>query len=161
MRTRSSKDNSLTRVLRINYQTHLLTLKRVTKSHIPAAADAPVKIDVPKEHSEIANESKARLKRGRPISSKDKNPRKKKGACNQDGQVEVKETLEGSSIRTLDIMVQKEPRVPENEKFSINYVMPRKIWNQNEIDVDDAFANNVVLEVMENDEDHEPNSFGM
>nr|GEY37544.1 retrovirus-related Pol polyprotein from transposon TNT 1-94 [Tanacetum cinerariifolium] len=121
MRTRSSKDNSFTKVLRINYQTHLLTLKRVTKSHIPAAADAPVKIDVPKEHSEIANESKARLKRGRPIGSKDKNPRKKKGACNQDGQVE-------------------------------------KDMEPNEIDVDDAFANNVVLEVMEKDEDHEPKS---
>nr|GEX88873.1 hypothetical protein [Tanacetum cinerariifolium] len=122
------------------------------------AANAPVKIDVPKEHSVIANESKARLKRGRPIGSKDKNPQKKKGACNQDGQVEVKETLEGSSIRTLDMTVQEEPRVPENEEISINYVMSRKIWNQNEINVDDTFAYNVVLEVMENDEDHEPKS---
>ncbi|GJZ72565.1 hypothetical protein Tco_0636711 [Tanacetum coccineum] len=84
-------------------------LKRATKSHIPAA-NAHVKVDVPKEHSEIANESKARLKRGRPIGSKDKNPRKKKGACNQDGQIEVKETLEGSFIRTLDMMVLKEPQ---------------------------------------------------
>ncbi|GJQ91780.1 copia protein [Tanacetum coccineum] len=130
-------------------------LKRIIKSHIPAA-NAPVKIDVPKEHSKIANESKARLKRGRPIGSKDKNPRKKKGACNQDGQVEVKETLEGSSIRTLDMTVQEEPRVPENEEISINYVMYRKIWNRNEIDIDDTFAYNVALEVMENDEDHEP-----
>ncbi|GKE92182.1 putative copia-like polyprotein, partial [Tanacetum coccineum] len=129
----------------------------VTESHIPAA-NAPVKIDVPKEHSEIANESKACLKRGRPIGSKDKNHRKKMGACNQDGQVEVKETLEGSSIRTLDMMVQKEPWVSENEEISINYVMSRKIWNLNEIDVDDTFAYNVALEVMENDEDHEPKS---
>ncbi|GJZ88943.1 disease resistance CC-NBS-LRR class family protein [Tanacetum coccineum] len=109
------------------------------------SANAPVKIDVPKEHSEISNESKAHLKCGRPISSKDKNPRKKKGACNQDGQVEVKETLEGSSIRTLDMTVQDEPQVPENEEISINYV----------IDVDDTFAYNVALEVMKNDEDHE------
>nr|GEZ09804.1 hypothetical protein [Tanacetum cinerariifolium] len=122
------------------------------------AANAPIKIDVPKEHSVIANESKARLKRGRPIGFKDKNPQKKKGACNQDGQVEVKETLEGSSIRTLDMTVQEEPRVPENEEISINYVMSRKIWNQNEINVDDTFAYNVALEVMENDEDHEPKS---
>ncbi|GKC57541.1 retrovirus-related pol polyprotein from transposon TNT 1-94 [Tanacetum coccineum] len=34
----------------------------------------------------------------------------------------------------------------------------RKIWNRNELDVDDTFAYNVALEVMENDEDHEPNS---
>ncbi|GKC99060.1 retrovirus-related pol polyprotein from transposon TNT 1-94 [Tanacetum coccineum] len=132
-------------------------LKRVTKPHI-LAANAPVKIDIPKEHLEITNESKARLKRGRPIGSKDKNPRKKKGACNQDGQIEVKETLEGSSIRTLDMTVQKEPQVPENEEISINYVMSRKIWNQNEIDVDDTFTYNVALKVMENDEDHEPKS---
>nr|GEY92880.1 reverse transcriptase domain-containing protein [Tanacetum cinerariifolium] len=46
----------------------------------PEADNAPIKINVPKEHSEFANESKARLKRGRPIDSKDKIPRKKKGA---------------------------------------------------------------------------------
>nr|GEV30249.1 putative copia-like polyprotein [Tanacetum cinerariifolium] len=130
-------------------------LRRVTKSHI-LAANALVKIDVPKEHSKIANESKASLKRGRPVGSKDKNPRKKKRACNQDGQVEVKETLEVFSIRTLDS--QKEPRVPKNEEISINYVMFRKIWNRNKIDVDEAFAYNVALEVMENDKDHEPKS---
>ncbi|GJU30812.1 retrovirus-related pol polyprotein from transposon TNT 1-94 [Tanacetum coccineum] len=134
-------------------------LKRVTKSHIPAA-NALVKIDVPKEHSKIANESKACLKRGRPIGSKDKNPRKKKGAYNQDGQDEVKDTLEGSSLRTLHMTVQEEPRVPKNEEISINYVMSRKIWNQNEIDIDDTFAYNVALEVIENDEDHEPNALG-
>nr|GEV61198.1 putative copia-like polyprotein [Tanacetum cinerariifolium] len=54
-----------------------IDLKRITKSHIPAA-NALVKIDVLKEHLEIANESKARLKRGRPIGSKVKNPQKKK-----------------------------------------------------------------------------------
>ncbi|GKA97852.1 hypothetical protein Tco_0825746 [Tanacetum coccineum] len=105
-------------------------LKRVTKSHTPAA-NAPIKIDVPKEHSEMANESKAHLKR---------------------------ETLEGSSIRTSDLTVQEEPRVPENEEISINYVMSRKIWNRNEIKVDDTFAYNVALKVMENGEDHESNS---
>ena len=60
--------------------------KKVTKSHVPAA-NAPIKIDVPVGQS-IANESKARLKRGRPISSRDKNPRKRKGANNTDGQIE-------------------------------------------------------------------------
>ena len=57
--------------------------KKVTKSHVPAA-NAPIKIDVPVGQS-IANESKARLKRGRPIGSRDKNPRKRKGANNTDG----------------------------------------------------------------------------
>ncbi|GJZ38346.1 hypothetical protein Tco_0584537 [Tanacetum coccineum] len=99
------------------------------------AVNAPVKIDVPKEHSEIANESKALLKH-----------------------VEVKETLEGSSIRTLDMTVLEEPQVPKNKEISINYVMSRKIWNRNEIDFDDTFAYNVALEVMGNDEDQEPKS---
>nr|GEY57670.1 retrovirus-related Pol polyprotein from transposon TNT 1-94 [Tanacetum cinerariifolium] len=84
-----------------------------------------------------------------PIDSKDKNPRKKKGAYNQDGQVEVKDTLEGSSIRTLDMMVQEEPRVPKDEEILGNYVMSRMIWNRNEIEVDDTFAYNVALEIME------------
>ncbi|GJX39115.1 hypothetical protein Tco_0252418 [Tanacetum coccineum] len=55
MRTRSLKDNSFTRV------SESIT-NIVTKSHI-RAANAPVNIDVPKEHLEIANESKACLKR--------------------------------------------------------------------------------------------------
>nr|GEV02210.1 hypothetical protein [Tanacetum cinerariifolium] len=54
------------------------------------------------------------------------------------------------------MMVQEEPRVPKNEEFSINYVMSRRIWNRNKIDVADTFAYNVALEVMENDEDNEP-----
>ena len=54
--------------------------KRVTKSYIPAC-NAPISIDVQDGHNQVATESKARLKRGRPIGSKDKRPRKlKKGA---------------------------------------------------------------------------------
>ena len=53
--------------------------KRVTKSYIPAV-NAPARIEIPKgqPENEVTNESKTRLKRGRPIGSKDKNPRKKK-----------------------------------------------------------------------------------
>ena len=49
----------------------------MTKSHIPAV-NVPCKIKLPEEENKImlANESKARQKRGRPIGSKDKNPRK-------------------------------------------------------------------------------------
>ena len=47
--------------------------KGVTKSYIPAA-NAPIKIDIPVGKSIIANESQPRLKRGRPVGSKDKNP---------------------------------------------------------------------------------------
>ena len=52
--------------------------KRIIKSHIPAV-NVPIRIDVPKgpSTSVIASESQIRLKRGRPLGSKDKNPRKK------------------------------------------------------------------------------------
>ena len=53
-------------------------IKKVTKSHVPTM-NAPAHIDVPKGQLEnvIANESKTRLKRGRPIGSKDLILRKK------------------------------------------------------------------------------------
>ncbi|MDP1465813.1 hypothetical protein, partial [Klebsiella pneumoniae] len=60
--------------------------KGVIKSHIPAV-NAPAKVQVP-EGLLMANESKARLKRGRPLGSKDKNPRKQKGAKWDNGNVE-------------------------------------------------------------------------
>ena len=49
--------------------------KKVTKSHI-SAANAPIRINVPE--GQLANESKICLKRGRPISSKDVTPRKRR-----------------------------------------------------------------------------------
>ena len=51
--------------------------KRVTKAYIPAA-NAPARIEIPK----IKYENKDTQKRGRPIGSKDKNPRKRKGVDN-------------------------------------------------------------------------------
>ena len=52
---------------------------KVTKSHIPAA-NIPKRIEIPigKLHSSMTNEPKPRLKRGRPIGSKDIIPRKRK-----------------------------------------------------------------------------------
>ena len=55
-----------------------IDIKKVTKSHMPVV-NAPTHIDVPKGQLEnvIANESKTRLKRDRPIDSKDLILRKK------------------------------------------------------------------------------------
>ena len=52
--------------------------KRITKWHIPAV-NVPIRIDVPKGPSTsfVASESQIRVKRGRPLGSKDKNPRKR------------------------------------------------------------------------------------
>ncbi|KAJ9552242.1 hypothetical protein OSB04_016287 [Centaurea solstitialis] len=87
--------------------------KRVTKSHVPTA-NAPIKIDVPEGQNNMSNESRARLKRGRPLGSKDKNPRKKKGANNQNGHIEVNETPRESPEETLDMLVPKEPQTELN-----------------------------------------------
>lgn len=132
--------------------------KRVTKSHVPAA-NASIRIDVPEGQSNIANESKPPLKRGRPIGSKDKNPRKRKGVKNQDDQIEDLVTPKESLDMTNTIV--KETQVPEsseNEEISINYVITGIRWNRNEIDVDDSFAYNVALDMMNENEDIEPKS---
>ena len=52
-----------------------IDIKKVTKSHIPTK-NAPARINVPK--GQLTNESQIRLKRERPISSKDLNPQKKR-----------------------------------------------------------------------------------
>ena len=56
---------------------HLLTF-RVTKSYIQAA-NAQVRVDIPIGQNVKTNESGTQLKCGRPIGSKDKNPRIRKG----------------------------------------------------------------------------------
>ncbi|XP_057250106.1 uncharacterized protein LOC130591188 [Beta vulgaris subsp. vulgaris] len=102
---------------------------RVTKSHIPAV-NAPIKIDVPEGKHQTASESTARLKRGRPIGSKDKNPRKRKGAGIDNGQTEETKNFEGSPGETLD-MAKEEIQVPDNEEISTDYVMSGIKWNRN------------------------------
>ena len=54
-------------------------LKKITKSHI-LVENVTIQIDFPigLSTSVITNESKARLKCSRPLSSKDHNPRKKR-----------------------------------------------------------------------------------
>ena len=125
--------------------------KRVTTSYIPAA-NAPVRIDVPVGQS-VANEPKASVKRGRPVGSKDKNPRKRKGSKDQ---VEELMALEESPV-----VIPEKIQVPEtydNQEISINYVTTSQRWNRNKIDVDDIFAYNVALNIVNDNEDLEPKS---
>ncbi|GJZ94421.1 hypothetical protein Tco_0666624 [Tanacetum coccineum] len=57
--------------------------KRMTKSYIPAV-NALVRVEIPdvKSNDKVTQESKACLKCGRPVGSKDKNPRKRKATKN-------------------------------------------------------------------------------
>ena len=129
----------------------------MTKSHVPAA-NAPIRIDVP-EGQPIRNKFKARPKRERSIGSKDKNPRKRKGAKNIDDQIEDNQEKFSSSRRASpeellspveispeeNVVVPEETQVPEicgNNEIS-NYVMNRIRWDRNKVNVDDIFAYNI------------------
>ncbi|XP_028784088.1 uncharacterized protein LOC114740120 [Neltuma alba] len=107
--------------------------KRVTKSHI-LTVNAPIKIDVP-DGQPIVNDSKACMKRGRPIGSKDKNPPKKKGAKSIDGLVEnnlEKLATPEESLDNANVPILSESQVPEiceNDEISINYVMNGIRWD--------------------------------
>ncbi|KAL1219805.1 Retrovirus-related Pol polyprotein from transposon TNT 1-94 [Cardamine amara subsp. amara] len=133
--------------------------KRVTKSYIPAV-NAPIRIDVQEGHNQVATESKARLKRGRPLGSKDKNTWKSKKCAMKES--EVNGTLDMTepkvpNIGTRDAELQG-PEVLDNNEISINYVMSGIQWNIKNVDIDDIFAYKVALELMDITEDLEPTS---
>lgn len=86
--------------------------EKIVKSHIPTA-NTLAKIEVPVGQSiNIAtNESKARLKRGRPISANDKILRKRKAQGNEIGP--AKEALPTKQAKKIDpskLSVQNSPR---------------------------------------------------
>lgn len=95
-------------------------------------------IDVPTNQpiNVLANEFKAHQKRGRPISFKDKNPRKKKEQNKHVGTSKFINILKKHVTKIVDITKQKTPeeiQVLENdvsEKISISYLTSRKRWNQ-------------------------------
>ncbi|KAL1195003.1 Retrovirus-related Pol polyprotein from transposon RE2 [Cardamine amara subsp. amara] len=129
---------------------------RVTKSYIPAA-NAPIRIDVQEGHDQVATSSKTRLKRGRPIGSKDKNLRKlKKGALDETVVPYMNEPKEpNNDARDAEL---HGPEVLDNNEISTNYVMSGKQWNRKDVDINEIFAYKVALEIMDTCEDLEPTS---
>ena len=113
------------------------------------------------------NESKPRWKREKPIGPKDRNPRKRKGAKNIDGKVEVDQrnliapeepTPEELFSPEENVVVLEETKVPnrfENNEISINCEFR---WERNKVNVDDIFAYKIAFDVINDDEDHEPTS---
>ena len=57
-------------------------------------------------------------------------------------------------------MIQEETKVPNSseDEISLNYAMSGKIWNRDKVIIDDAFAYNLALEVMDKNKDQEPHS---
>jgi hypothetical protein len=132
----------------------------VTKSHI-LALNAPARIDITQAEVTIQR------KRGRPIGSKDKNPRNKKERNNAVGitPAEVTDKIpeeivskipEEIGSRTPEEVVDKVPeetQAPNDYEISINYVQNGIIWNRNETRVDKIFAYVVAIEVI-NEKDY-------
>lgn len=136
---------------------------RVTKSYIPAC-NAPVRIDVQKGQTQVAIESASRNKRGRPLGSKDKNPRKpKRGATVETGIPEITDiaAAEIHSSEPIQEVWDAKSQGSEginNNEISINYSMSGTQWNRKDVDIDAIFAYKVALEVAHTQEDLEPTS---
>ncbi|KAK4382112.1 hypothetical protein Sango_2903800 [Sesamum angolense] len=90
--------------------------KKVTKSHIPAE-NVPARLEVPEAtltQSE-ASESQIRWKRGRPLGSKDANPRKRKEhivSINHDAKVT---TSNVSKDKIPEVILSEDPKRNEQD----------------------------------------------
>nr|GEX69845.1 putative RNA-directed DNA polymerase [Tanacetum cinerariifolium] len=119
-------------------------------------ANAPARVELPNKQAgnNIVHESQKRLKRGSPIGSKDKNPRKRKGTKkNSDHDENVLD-------ETQDIKISPEKEMNDiNKEMSINYCQTIILWDRNQIgDIDEIFSYFVASDIMSGDDDPEPNS---
>jgi hypothetical protein len=129
--------------------------KRVTKSHIPAA-NIPVRINIPEVPlTSRANESKARLKRGRPLGSKDKTPRRRKMSINEQSEMqesqineEIQEIINHESPEELH-----DPQTIENLEQPISITSSGGDLNRTEVIIDHIFSYNVALNIMQDNID--------
>ena len=134
---------------------------RITKSHI-LAANAPARIDVPVEQIKM-DQGDPRLKRGRPMGSKDTVPQKGRERNMESAPVEPIDRSRGQEISHNPIQkehvapeVTQTPEItdPRNTEILMSYC--NEIWDRNEIIIDDEFALSVAHEIM--NDDYEPRS---
>ena len=125
--------------------------KRVTKSYIPAV-NTPARIEIPDTKSEdkVTQESKTRLKRGRPVGSKDKNPRKGKRIQSiLDHKKNVPEDKQ-------NIICSPEEEMNDiNKEISISYGQSNIIYDQDG-NITEIFSYSVACDIM--NDDPEPQS---
>ena len=88
-------------------------VKKVTKSHIPVV-NALARIEIPE--GQKANESKTRLKHGRPIGSKDVAPGKRRTKAKQNAPVEEHDEQRTPIEAHIE---QQTPEEVKNEQISI------------------------------------------
>jgi hypothetical protein len=147
--------------------------KKIVKSYI-SATNNPAWIEVPKGQliNIVANESKTRLKRGRPVGAKDKISRKRKiqekQVATPEEAIPMKQTTNIINLskncahkspenEPLEELSPEEKQVPENDEISIHYVSTGEIWDRNKIVVDNIFSFKVALDITRsNDHEIEP-----
>ena len=106
----------------------------------------------------MTNEPKPRLKRGRPIGSKDTIPRKRKSAISMTPEEhitdkpQVDEQVAPTEAPVKELSLNVIP-VHNNEEISINYIHEGRIWDQNTTYINDAFSFLVAMDIIRNDED--------
>ena len=124
---------------------------KVMKSHI-LAVNAPARIAVPEGQAKM-DENPPKLKRGRPIGSKDTVPRKRKGKNQESTLEEPSAVLNSKELNALEeAQTHEKITNPRNTENSITYC--NEIWDQNKIIIDDIFAFSVAHKIM--DDDYEP-----
>ncbi|KAL0540982.1 hypothetical protein IC582_021009 [Cucumis melo] len=131
--------------------------KKVTKSYIPTA-NAPSKIEIPTQQVDTINESTLRQKLGRPMGSKDKNPRKRKVTNSRNDLIDNRNIQEKIMDTTSGKNVEETQVYEDNNEISINYTMTGKRWNRINVVVDNIFAYNVAHNIIHENEDYEPKS---
>ena len=109
----------------------------------------------------MTNEPKQRLKRGRPIGSKDTIPRKRKSviSMNPEEHITIKpqvdERVAPTEAPVKELSLNDVP-VHNNEEISINYIREGRIWDRNTTHINDVFSFQVAMDIIRNDEDQEP-----
>ena len=132
--------------------------KKVTKSHV-LAANTTTRINVPE--GQLENESKKRLKRGRPFGSKDTAPRKRRTQrhyANIEHNAYAKTYVEQGTpeeVHNKEVALE-EAHVPKNSEISISYVHKGDKWDRNDIVINNIFAFQVALDIIRNDEGPKP-----
>ncbi|KAL2252668.1 UNVERIFIED_CONTAM: hypothetical protein Sindi_0061500 [Sesamum indicum] len=135
----------------------LIDTKRVTKSHI-LAENVPAHLEVLEVilNKSNASESQIRRKHGRPLASKDANPRKSKEyivLINHDANV----TTSVSKDKIPEVVLfedskSNEQYLEDSYEMSINYAHNSLGWYRKKIEMNDIFSYSVAVEIMDEDE---------
>ncbi|KAL0337645.1 UNVERIFIED_CONTAM: Retrovirus-related Pol polyprotein from transposon TNT 1-94 [Sesamum calycinum] len=99
-------------------------------------------------------------KRGRPLGSKDANPRKRKEhivSINHDANVTTSNVSEDEipEVILFEDPIRNEQDLDDSYEMSINYAHNSLGWNRKEIKMNDIFAYSVAVEIMDED-DNDP-----